>query len=88
MKIARVRKTRGGSVHARKYGFPFQQPSTSCGTYTTIFGYQLATYLIIQLAKRTYKTIQKCNYVLQYRILRYSMSIIRKPDDTKNMLVL
>ncbi|KAK2575476.1 hypothetical protein KPH14_011205 [Odynerus spinipes] len=38
---------RVGSVHARKYGFPFQQPSTSCGTYTTIFVYQIATYLII-----------------------------------------
>lgn len=36
-----------GSVHARKYGFPFQQPSTSCGTYTTLSVYQIATYLII-----------------------------------------
>lgn len=54
-----------GSVHARKYGFPFQQPSTSCGTYTTISGYRLATYLNIQLdvkhdkrktIKETYKT--------------------------------
>lgn len=36
-----------GSVHARKYGFPFQQPSTSCGTYTALSVYQIATYLII-----------------------------------------
>lgn len=35
-----------GSVHAHKYGFPFQQPSTSCGTYTTL-SVKIVIYLII-----------------------------------------
>ncbi|CAG5107059.1 Similar to prpf39: Pre-mRNA-processing factor 39 (Danio rerio) [Cotesia congregata] len=38
---------RVGSVHARKYGFPFQQPSTSCGTHSALFVYELANYLIM-----------------------------------------
>jgi len=52
-----------GSVHAHKYGFPFQQPSTSCGTYTTLS----ATYLIIILR---YKNAI-LHILLSYRYIEY-----------------
>ncbi|KAK0086782.1 hypothetical protein PV325_002502, partial [Microctonus aethiopoides] len=55
---------RVGSVHARKYGFPFQQPSTSCGTHTALFVYRLANYLIIQLEQKPNITMRLSNNIL------------------------
>jgi len=52
-----------GSVHAHKYGFPFQQHSTSCGTYSTFFVYKIVTYLISIL-----RYLQKC-YITYFTIL-------------------
>ena len=54
-------------MHAHKYGFPFQQPSTSCGTYTTLLVYRLVTYLtIIQL-----ETLRQCYYIFLLSLFYY-----------------
>lgn len=57
-----------GSVHAHKYGFPFQQPSTSCGTYTTLLVYRLATYLTIIILL---EPMRQCYYIFLLSILFY-----------------
>lgn len=75
-----------GSVHARKYGFPFQQPSTSCGTHSALFVYRLANYLIIhQLAKqKQYNAIISVLSLYRYYFYAIIEHKIRKSTTCNN----
>lgn len=56
------------------YDFPFQQPSTTCGTYATLLVYRLATSTTYQLKSslRYYNllVISECNYYLLLLLLQ------------------
>lgn len=55
------------------YGFPFQQPSTSCGTYETLLVYRLATLATDQLERSLrYDLLSpECYYLYYYYYYYY-----------------
>lgn len=60
------------------YGFPFQQPSTSCGTYETLLVYRLATLATYQLERSLrYDLLSpECYYLYYYYYYYYYYNAI------------
>lgn len=62
------------------YGFPFQQPSTSCGTYETLLVYRLATLATDQLERSLRYDLlsSECYYLYYYYYYNAILLLIRK----------
>lgn len=60
------------------YGFPFQQPSTSCGTYETLLVYRLATLATDQLERSLRYDLlsSECYYLYYYYYYYYYYNAI------------
>lgn len=60
------------------YGFPFQQPSTSCGTYETLLVYRLATLATDELERSLrYDLLSpECYYLYYYYYYYYYNAIL------------
>lgn len=64
-----------GSVHAHKYGFPFQQPSTSCSSCATTIVHKTINYLLYIIILRY---IQECYNITYFADISNISSTLRR----------